>query len=83
MLDDGIDDGVWNMQEEYFAPFDTDRMVNRNDNAVDAVFINGNKAYDRQQGFADDLGQNKRFGQFLPATINPVESTETNDALPA
>lgn len=75
----GIDDGVWNMQEEYFPPFDTDRMVNRNDNAVEAVFVRGAKAYDRRDGFADDLGQNRRYGRFLPATINAVE----NEELPA
>ena len=67
---EGIDDGVWNMQEEYFEPFDTHRMVNRNDNAIDAVFISGQKAYDRQQGFADGLGKARQFGRFLPATIN-------------
>ena len=79
----GIDDGVWNMQEEYFAPFDTDRMVNRNDDAIEAVFINGNKAYDRNQGFADDLGKTQRFGRFLPATINPVAEEDSRQPLPA
>lgn len=79
----GIDDGVWDMQEAYFEPFATDRMVNRNDEAVDVVFINGNKAYDRQQGFADDLGKNRRFGRFLPATINAVEAADNSEALPA
>ena len=46
---------------------DIARMVNRNDGIVDTVLINGNIAF-RDNTYAEDLGREKRFGTFLPAT---------------
>ena len=47
--------------------FQMQRLVNRNDDAVDAVLINGKLAYQREQGYAADLGKVTGYGQFLPA----------------
>lgn len=43
------------------------RVVNRNDAAVEATLINGKVAYERDKGFAQDLGKTKGYGQFLTA----------------
>ncbi|MCV7075267.1 N-acyl-D-amino-acid deacylase family protein [Mycobacterium szulgai] len=65
---DGLTDQVFETTEAP-APdaFGVDRVVNRNDNAVDAVLINGRVAYTQTSGYATDLGQSKGFGSFLPA----------------
>ncbi|MCV7199695.1 N-acyl-D-amino-acid deacylase family protein [Mycobacterium angelicum] len=65
---DGLTDQVFETTEAP-APdaFGVDRVVNRNDDAVDAVLINGRVAYTRTSGYAEDLGQTKGFGSFLPA----------------
>lgn len=44
------------------------RLVKRNDLAVDYTIINGKIAYQKDLGFAADLGQAKGYGQFLPST---------------
>lgn len=43
------------------------RLVNRNEGIVRQVVINGKIAFEEGQ-FADDLGSNTGYGQFLPAT---------------
>lgn len=42
------------------------RMVNRNDGLVERVYINGNLAF-MDNDYAEDLGQERRYGQFLRA----------------
>ncbi len=44
------------------------RMVNRSDGAVDAVFVNGRKAFAGGH-FADELGREMGYGRFLPAKV--------------
>ena len=44
------------------------RLVKRNDLAVDYTIINGKIAYQKDLGFAADLGQEKSYGRFLPST---------------
>ncbi|MDO8330259.1 MAG: amidohydrolase family protein [Fluviicoccus sp.] len=56
---------------------DLQRMVNRSDGTVSAVFINGRTAF-RDGKFAADLGQERRYGDFLPAL-----NTRGRDALEA
>lgn len=43
------------------------RLVKRNDSAVDYTIINGKIAYQKELGFASDLGVQKGYGQFLPS----------------
>jgi N-acyl-D-aspartate/D-glutamate deacylase len=60
-LTDELDDVAW-------APLEgtsLNRLVKRNDDAVTATIINGRVAYDRVQGFDDELGRERNFGQFL------------------
>lgn len=63
----GLGAEVFKQQDGDFPAFDMVRLVNRNDDAVDAVFINGNLAYSKEGGHAADLGKAKHYGQFLPA----------------
>ncbi|POX86343.1 N-acyl-D-amino-acid deacylase family protein [Mycobacterium kansasii] len=66
---DGLTDQVFEISEAP-APdaFGVDRVVNRNDDAVEAVLINGRTAYTRAFGYAADLGQCAAYGSFLPST---------------
>ena len=67
MNPDGITDEVLKMCDADFPAFDMQRLVNRNDDAIDATLINGRVAYQRGVGFADDLGKVQGYGQFLKA----------------
>ncbi|OOK67349.1 hypothetical protein BZL30_7821 [Mycobacterium kansasii] len=71
---DGLNDQVFEVAEAP-APdaFGVDRVVNRNDDAVDAVLINGRTAYTRASGYAADLGQSAAYGIFLPSTHTPTK----------
>lgn len=64
---EGLGPEVFEQQDGDFPAFEMVRLVNRNDDAVDAVFINGNMAYNKHTGYAEDLGKETRYGQFLPA----------------
>ncbi|ETW21655.1 N-acyl-D-amino-acid deacylase family protein [Mycobacterium gastri] len=66
---DGLTDQVFEITEAP-APdaFGLDRVVNRNDDAVHAVLINGRTAYTQTSGYATDLGQSQDYGTFLPST---------------
>jgi hypothetical protein len=45
--------------------FGIERLVKRNDEAVDATIINGKVVYEKGKGFAEDLGKEKGYGEFL------------------
>ncbi|MHA7651788.1 N-acyl-D-amino-acid deacylase family protein [Mycobacterium sp. ML4] len=66
---DGLTDHVFEITEAP-APdaFGLDRVVNRNDDAVHAVLINGRTAYTQESGYSADLGQSHAYGRFLPST---------------
>lgn len=66
---EGLTDTVFEIHEAP-APdaYGLDRIVNRNDDAVDAVLINGRPAYTGTNGYADDLGTSCGYGRFLPCT---------------
>ncbi|MGJ8670509.1 MAG: N-acyl-D-amino-acid deacylase family protein [Oceanococcus sp.] len=64
---DGLTDEVLKMCDADFPAFEMQRLVNRNDDAIDATLINGRVAYQRGVGFADDLGKVQGYGQFLKA----------------
>lgn len=72
---EGLTDEVWGMTDAPFPAFGMDRLVNRNDLAVDATLINGKLAYDRKEGYAADLGKAQGYGRFLPALNTQGEVT--------
>ncbi|NVK39201.1 MAG: hypothetical protein HWE18_14835, partial [Gammaproteobacteria bacterium] len=45
--------------------FGVDRLVKRNDDAVDATIINGKVVYKKGDYFPEDLGHAKGYGRFL------------------
>lgn len=51
------------------------RMVNRSDGAVDAVFVNGRRAFDAARGVAPALGRELGYGAFLPANGTVATAT--------
>lgn len=64
---DGLDQPLDAYHEEEMEGFPgLQRMVNRNEDLVEAVLVNGQLAFDGK-AFAEDLGREKRFGQFLQA----------------
>lgn len=69
---EGLTDEVWDMTDAWFEAFGMDRLVNRNDLAVEATLINGKVAYTRTGGYAEDLGKSMGYGQFLPALDSPA-----------
>ncbi len=42
-----------------------DRLVKRNDAAIDATIINGRIAYEKETEFVESLGKQRHFGEFL------------------
>ncbi len=80
----GFTEDVWDMVDAPMPVFAMDRLVNRNDAAVDAVFVNGNLAYSNSQfrdsdGYAPNLGKERVFGKFLPgeSSIRPSQPNPT------
>ncbi len=69
----GLGEEVWQMTDAFFPAFDMKRLVNRNDDAVDYTLVNGQLAYSRKAGFAEALGRERGFGQFLPARGIPAD----------
>lgn len=68
---EGLNDEVLDMQDAPFPAFNMERLVNRNDAAIDAVLINGQLAYSRDEGYAGNLGRARDFGRFLPGRATP------------
>ena len=77
----GLGPEVFEMEDAPFPAFNMRRLVNRNDDAVDAVLINGKLAYTRNDGLAPELGKQTGFGRFLPAA--PAEQRNDHAPLPA
>lgn len=67
---EGLGPEVFEMEDAEFPAFGMTRLVNRNDNAVDAVLINGRVAYTKDDGLAPELGKQTGFGRFLPAGVS-------------
>jgi N-acyl-D-aspartate/D-glutamate deacylase len=61
----GLTDEVDDIHEAPMEGFGIDRLVKRNDDAVDLTIINGQVAYEKGDHFPDDLGREKGYGQFL------------------
>lgn len=77
----GLGPEVFDMEDAPFPAFNMKRLVNRNDDAVDAVLINGKLAYTRDDGLAPELGKQTGFGRFLPAAS--AEPRDDRASLPA
>ena len=61
----GLTDELDAMHEAPMEVLGLERVVKRNDAAVDATLINGRIAYRRDQEFPADLGQTQGYGRFL------------------
>ncbi|MFT7126501.1 MAG: N-acyl-D-aspartate/D-glutamate deacylase [Pseudoalteromonas tetraodonis] len=79
---EGFCQSVFEMTNAWFPAFNMERLVNRNDDAVDAVLINGKLAYDNVNGHAADLGKVTGYGTFLP-TKDSIQDTLVGATKPA
>lgn len=79
---EGLTDEVWAMVDAPFPAFGMDRLVNRNDGAIDATVIHGRLAYTRDGGYAADLGKVRGYGQFLPARDAAEPVRQPDPSLP-
>jgi len=61
----GLTDEVDDIHEAPMEGFGIDRLVKRNDDAVDLTIINGQVAYEKGDCFPENLGKEKGYGQFL------------------
>lgn len=61
----GLNDDVDGISEAPMEGFGVDRLVKRNDDAVDATIINGKVVYKKGDYFPEDLGHAKGYGRFL------------------
>lgn len=64
---EGLSNALDEMHEAPMEVLGLQRVVKRNDEAVEATLINGRIAYRRGVEFADDLGKRQGYGRFLPA----------------
>lgn len=62
----GLTDELDDIHEAPMEVLGLERVVKRNDAAVDATLINGRIAYRRGSEFPDALGKQRGFGSFLP-----------------
>ena len=65
MNPNGLYDDIDQVDEAPMEGFGIDRLVKRNDDAIDATIINGKVAYKKGDYFDKDLGNAKGFGRFL------------------
>ena len=71
---EGLDEKLDEVTEAAMEGFGVDRLVKRNDKAVDATIINGKIAYEKNRGFAVELGRKSNYGKFLTSQKNIVKS---------
>jgi len=62
---EGLDEELDAIAEAPMEGFGIDRLVKRNDKAVDAIIINGKVVCEKGNIFPDDFGLKKGYGQFL------------------
>lgn len=82
---EGLGAEVFDQQDADFPAFQMQRLVNRNDEAVDAVLINGKLAYSKDSGYAPELGKETGYGQFLSArdAVEDRADASTRAGVPA
>jgi N-acyl-D-aspartate/D-glutamate deacylase len=61
----GLNEDVDGISEAPMEGFGVDRLVKRNDDAVDVTIINGKVAYKKGDYFPENLGKEKGYGSFL------------------
>jgi len=61
----GLNDDIDDISEAPMEGFGVDRLVKRNDDAVDATIINGKIAYLKGDEFPEDFGNVKAYGDYL------------------
>lgn len=83
---EGLGDQLSEFGEAKIENLDLKRLVNRSDHAVTATIINGRVAF-RQGQFAPELGQETRFGTFLPAgargVLGPMAQSKATPGTPS
>lgn len=62
---EGLNDDIDGISEAPMEGFGVDRLVKRNDDAVEVTIINGKVAYKKGDYFPEDLGNTKGYGGFL------------------
>jgi len=62
---EGLDEELDAIAEAPMEGFGIDRLVKRNDKAVDAIIINGKVVCEKGNIFPDDFGLEKGYGKFL------------------
>lgn len=78
---EGLNDDVDAIAEAPMEGFGIDRLVKRNDDAVEATIINGKIAYSKAEGYADDLGKQQDFGRFLENHFVEGRTESSNDLI--
>lgn len=69
----GLTDELDEMHEAPMEVLGLQRVVKRNDAAVDATLINGRIAYRRGSEFPAELGRQPGFGRFLPGQLPALQ----------
>lgn len=62
---EGLNNDIDGISEAPMEGFGVDRLVKRNDDAVDVTIINGRVAYKKGDYFPENLGKEKGYGSFL------------------
>ena len=65
MNPNGLYDDIDEVSEAPMEGFGIDRLVKRNDDAIDATIINGKVAYKKDKEFSGDFGNSEEYGKFL------------------
>ncbi|MDZ4336944.1 MAG: N-acyl-D-glutamate amidohydrolase [Pseudomonas sp.] len=79
----GLTDELDEMHEAPMEVLGLERVVKRNDAAVDATLINGRVAYRRGSEFPEALGKQPGFGRFLPGRDVLPRTAKVQDLKPA
>ena len=80
----GLNEDVDGISEAPMEGFGVDRLVKRNDDAVDVTIINGKVAYKKGDYFPENLGKEKGYGSFLVTRyVEAREATEVGQTATA
>lgn len=78
---EGLNEDVDGISEAPMEGFGVERLVKRNDEAIDATIINGKVAYKKADYFSENLGKEKGYGRFLDSYFveerDPIQTGQT------
>ena len=74
---EGLNNDIDGISEAPMEGFGVDRLVKRNDDAVDVTIINGRVAYKKGDYFPENLGKEKGYGSFLENQL--IEERKTTE----